>query len=313
MRMKRSLAAVIIAVPCVAPLALADGSLDCDANGDGSYTPFDLIEIHRLCKTEVSVSAAPDAETEDTDGLSCDMNDDGRYGPRDDLVPIHKYCLAGALNDTGIDWCADGDSNDLECPVAGYPDQDAQYGRDVTHDDDSDGHAGFSFTKLDADGNHLPADATAWSCVRDNVTGRIWEVKTDDGGPRDKDWTYSWYNPDDGTNGGYAGKRDGGSCGGGIDCDTNAFVAAVNARGLCGANDWRMPSAEEMLSIVSNDRYDPAIDAAWFLNTRSLGFWSRSPSAYSPTYAWSVYFHDGYVGSVYKGNGLYVRLVRVTH
>ena len=49
--------------------------------------------------------------------------------------------------------------NNLTCPVDGYPWQDAQDGRDKTHDDDSDGHAGFSFTKLDANGNALAASA----------------------------------------------------------------------------------------------------------------------------------------------------------
>jgi hypothetical protein len=50
---------------------------------------------------------------------------------------------AGPLNDTGIVTCGDASSNDLPCPVADYPGQDAEYGRDVTHNDPSDGHAGF--------------------------------------------------------------------------------------------------------------------------------------------------------------------------
>lgn len=82
----------------------------------------------------------------------------------------------GTLNDTGIDWCADADTNRLDCPLAGYPGQDGDNGRDVTDIDANDGRAGFSFTKLDAAGNDLPADATDWTCVRDNVTGALWEV-----------------------------------------------------------------------------------------------------------------------------------------
>ena len=111
------------------------------------------------------------------------------------------------LNDTGLDWWADGDTNFLTSPPAGYPGQDASHGRDATQDNDADGHAGFSFTKLDANGKALAASAATWSCVRDNVTGLIWEAKTDDGGLRDKDWTYTWYNPDPATNGGSAGLR----------------------------------------------------------------------------------------------------------
>jgi len=83
----------------------------------------------------------------------------------------------GKLNDTGITQCADVSTNGLSCPVTNYPNQDAQHGRDVTANDDSDGHAGFSFTKLDTNGNELLANATDWSCVKDNVTGLIWEVK----------------------------------------------------------------------------------------------------------------------------------------
>ncbi|WP_201221658.1 hypothetical protein [Halochromatium roseum] len=35
---------------------------------------------------------------------------------------------AAPLNDTGIDWCADDNSNHLGCPVSGYPGQDGEYG-----------------------------------------------------------------------------------------------------------------------------------------------------------------------------------------
>ncbi|QVL49251.1 MAG: DUF1566 domain-containing protein [Thiocapsa sp.] len=216
---------------------------------------------------------------------------------------------AEPLNDTGIDWCADGTRNFLACPVAGYPWQDAQDGRDAHQHDDSDGHAGFSFTKLDANGNALSASATSWRCVRDNVTGLVWEVKTDDGGLRDKDWRYTWYNPDPGTNGGDAGTQDGGSCSGSA-CDTHAFVQAVNAAGLCGARDWRLPSVDELLSIISNDRINPAIDTGYFPYTVSNGFWSSSPIAGYSDRAWPVNFGYGNVGHYEKSYALYVRLVR---
>ncbi|WP_201245704.1 DUF1566 domain-containing protein [Halochromatium salexigens] len=217
----------------------------------------------------------------------------------DPTPPVAAY----PLNDTGIDWCADGNSNFLDCPVAGYPGQDAEYGRDVTHNNPSDGHAGFSFTKLDADGRDLPADASDWSCVRDNVTGLIWEVKTDDGGLHDKDDRYNWYNTDPSTNGGFEGYADYH----GIICDgydsndpasyynTQAFVERVNQRSLCGARDWRLPSRHELLSIVSNDRTGPAIDTDYFPNTVSSRFWSSSPYAYGSHSAWYVNFNHGYV------------------
>ncbi len=214
------------------------------------------------------------------------------------------------LNDTGIDWCADGTRGRLACPVAGWPGQDAQDGRDATQDNDADGHAGFAFTKLDANGGALAASASAWSCVRDNVTGLIWEVKTDDGGPRDQDWTYSWYNPDPTTNGGSVGTPDGtNTCYDPARCDTAKFAADVNQAGLCGASDWRLPTREELRSIVDYSRY-PAIDMDWFPNTPITKYWCSSPYADGTGYAWFVHFSTGYDERFYKPNDLRVRLVR---
>jgi hypothetical protein len=176
--------------------------------------------------------------------------------------------VAAGLNDTGITTCSDGTQNGLPCPATGHPGQDAQYGRDATQNNASDGRAGFSFTKLNAQGNPLPSSATNWTCVRDNVTGFVWEVKTDDGGLRDKDNAYTWYEPDNGKNGGSAGTQNGGACAG-SDCDTHAYVQAVNDAGLCGHTDWRMPAREDLRSLVDHSvAYPgPTIDQAYFPNT----------------------------------------------
>jgi len=216
----------------------------------------------------------------------------------------------GPLNDTGIDWWADGSTNFLTSEPAGYPGQDASYGRDRTQDNDADGHAGFHYTKLDANGNALPATATTWSCVRDEVSGLVWENKTDDAGLHSLDHSCSWYNPDPATNGGDVGSRNGGYCTGGIDCDTLGFTQAVNQAGLCGANDWRLPSSEELLSIVDRSRTNPASDPNFFPNL--YFFWSSSPLAGSAVNAWIVDFSYGYVGYYYgsKNDDRQVRLVR---
>lgn len=212
------------------------------------------------------------------------------------------------LNDTGIVDCSD-DMGELTCPVATYPGQDAEYGRDVTHNDNSDGHAGFSFTKLDANGEPLLASATSWSCVRDNVTRLIWEVKTDDSGLQNKDYTYTWYNPDSAINGGDAGVQDGGICTVG-DCDTQGYVQAVNAQGLCGAADWRMPNLKELQNIGAKDRVNPSIDIDYFPNTRSSTYWSSSPNADNSSNAWVLAFNFGIGLRNDKDHGNYVRLVR---
>ncbi|NEX18574.1 MAG: hypothetical protein C1943_18745 [Halochromatium sp.] len=226
------------------------------------------------------------------DGLDTDDGYSSAYAP---------------INDTGVTRCADANSNDLDCPVEGYPGQDAQFGRDVTDNDPNDGHAGFSFTKLNASGGPLPAAATDWSCVRDNVTGAIWEVKTDDGGLRDKDWIYSWYDSD--SPDGVFGALNGGDCAGDF-CNTEKYVEDVNAEGLCGFSDWRMPTPKELMGIVQYGITSPTIDADYFPNTIPSVFWSASPFANVPRTAWFVGFDYGSDGVHSKDNAYSVRLVR---
>ena len=140
------------------------------------------------------------------------------------------------------------------------------------------------------------------------MTGLTWEVKTVDHGLRDKDNTYSWYQPDNSNNGGSAGTQNGGSCTGSA-CDTYHYVQAVNAQGLCGTQDWRMPDVNELLSIVDNSLSYPSIDTAYFPNTNTSFVWSSSPNANNSGSAWNV---DFYNGDVYgnKTNYYHVRLVR---
>ena len=230
------------------------------------------------------------------------------------------------LNDTGIDWGGNYDSgNNSDCSSNVSAPQDCDQGRDATDDYDSDGHAGFSFTKLDSSGNIIFDSATEWSCVLDNVTGLIWEVKTDDGGLRDRDDSYNWYNSDPATNGGAVGYADddGDICYGydssnaSTYCNTEAFAARVNAVGLCGANNWRMPTRLELRSIVDHSRISPSMDQGYFPNTHSSSnYWSASPKASDSSSAWAVH---SYNGSVYEGRqytyasrnrNYHVRLVR---
>nr|WP_283778110.1 DUF1566 domain-containing protein [Vibrio cholerae] len=232
---------------------------------------------------------------------------------------ISAFAATQPLNDTGIDWCTNGSQNNLDCPVQGFEGQDGEFGRDALARKGQlqkvgGGAAGFDFTKLDNSGNPLPQSASDWSCVRDNQTGLIWEVKQPaaSAGLRDASHTYTWYNPDNSSNGGDAGTQNGGTCQGSA-CDTQAFVNAVNSQGLCGANDWRLPSVNELLSIVHNGRVEPAIEQSYFPYTPQYGsYWSSSPYAHSYyiSLAWNVDFHNGGVYFDRKDDSNHVRLVR---
>lgn len=234
-----------------------------------------------------------------------------------------SFAMIQVLNDTGITQCASNSTNGFSCPLSGYPGQDAEFGRDKTHNDPSDGHAGFSFTKISSIGQALAIQNVAWSptgsesagsqwsCVKDKVTGLLWEVKTDDNGLHDKDWLYTWYEPDNSKNGGHAGYENGGNCGGTSVCNTAAYLAAVNAAGWCGyTSGWRLPTIDELAGIASLDRLNPAIDTLYFRHTKSAGYWSSSPGAYHSSGVLFVHFTSGGFGQDLKYASHFVRLVR---
>ncbi len=139
------------------------------------------------------------------------------------------------------------------------------------------------FTKLDLHGNALDQSADNWHCVKSNDTDLIWEVKTRDGGLRDATHNYSWFTPGDGDTVPVSGRKDGGLC---LysDCDTNAYIEAINKKQLCGLSDWRLPAIEELRSIVLDSAYIPKIDPRYFPNTRSYYYWSDTiyASYYDP-------------------------------
>ena len=77
-----------------------------------------------------------------------------------------------------------------------------------------------------------------------------------------------------------------------------------------GYTDWRLPNVRELESIMDWDRYNPAIDTAYFPDCRYTPYWSSSTYAYYTDSAWYVNFAYGYVGNYNKTLNYYVRCVR---
>lgn len=88
-----------------------------------------------------------------------------------------------------------------------------------------------------------------------------------------------------------------------------------NAASLCDADGrggryWRLPSINELSSIVSRDRATPSVDQAGFPGNHSLIFWtSTTYIASGGPDAWTVEFAHGSHGVANKSSGQYVRCV----
>ena len=147
-----------------------------------------------------------------------------------------------------------------------------------------------SYTKLNANGIALDDSATEWTMVQDNVTGLMWEVKTDDGGIHDKDDTYN-----------------------GQEAQDN-FIAQLNNENFGGHSDWRLPTVLELSMLLNTGKNwssGPTINTEFFQNTIPHYYLAFTPSAVDPeVLSWIVYFGGGSVYVGYKHNDYYVRAVR---
>lgn len=83
-----------------------------------------------------------------------------------------------------------------------------------------------------------------------------------------------------------------------------------------GKDDWRLPSIQELITIVDYSTSGSAINPKYFPATPALGYWSASsfiaPS--NPPYAWGINFLSGYIAyddrTIYRTDGYLARCVR---
>lgn len=169
------------------------------------------------------------------------------------------------------------------------------------------------YVALDAAGRVLEGPGPGLhACVRDLRSGLEWEVKQASG-LHARGATFSWYDKDQEGNRGDPGMAAGGQCP--LDsCDTAHFVAAVNAAGLCGQHDWRMPSREEAttLGTLSTRQRGQAIDDRYFPEEVLGEYWTATTFRLHPTSAWLFDTRLGLDRVDLKASPKAARLVRGT-
>ena len=127
--------------------------------------------------------------------------------------------------------------------------------------------------------------------VTDNLSGLVWEKKTNDASVHDEGNFYTWStgtNNEDGT------------------AFTTFLTAGLNTPGFAGANGW-LPTLVELQTSLRDFTCtgagggatctcgsSPCIDAT-FGPTQSFSYWSATSYVPNPSFAWVVGFGDGSV------------------
>ncbi|MGE4072702.1 MAG: DUF1566 domain-containing protein [Lysobacterales bacterium] len=74
---------------------------------------------------------------------------------------------------------------------------------------------------------------------------------------------------------------------------------------------WRIPTVDELATLVDRTRYEPAIDVEAFPDTANDWYWTQTPCAWAEKSAvWVVGFSYGHVVVNGRNRGCCVRAVR---
>jgi len=163
------------------------------------------------------------------------------------------------------------------------------------------------FVKLSSEGNVLDYENSNWSCVLDQKTSLVWEVKGETEGLQYSMNTYTWFDGDTGRKNNMYSKN----CYWGENCNTQSFVDYINEAQLCSYSNWRLPTREELKTIINYYTDDDIlIDLDFFPNTQMSTYWTSMTAKNNPSLAYEIPFFYG--GSIVREKSLdtYIRLVR---
>jgi hypothetical protein len=144
--------------------------------------------------------------------------------------------------------------------------------------------AGVSVGRADAPAGRYVVDS---GTVRDTKTGLTWQRNVEQGK--------------------YPAAS---TCTSGMVCDAMTYCANLTVNGVTG---WRLPTVQELLTIVDETRHSPAIDTTAFPASTPIDDLFDSQSVYSPSFPgawWGVSFDYGVSLARYTMTPGYVRCVQ---
>lgn len=282
----------------------------------------------------VTTFVAPDVDADAVLSFEVTVTDSKSRSDSDTVnIEISPKPL-GLINDTGMSDCYNN-SQKINCASEDFPSQDADIGRDSVAnqlDKVGQGDLAFDFTKLNEFADELPDDANSFSCVRDNVTGLIWEIKESSSAlppfTTDRAATnhYTWHL--DGSNGEQTGSVQGAAnstCPSASDCGLQTYINEVNSTDFCGGTNWRVPTYTELLGLLDYAKQGETslLNRDFFPNQPSATQLSNSGDAFMPywtsqTAADGTSLSQAYIIDMSSANDLaypksntaFVRLVR---
>jgi hypothetical protein len=207
----------------------------------------------------------------------------GVHGSRTTTQPDAGVSSAGKLPHSGID--------DKQCYAADSHSFHACNEVANALNAHQDGHRStvntMSYSKIGFKGETLDDSASSWCAVQDRVTGLFWQNHLSPPSPL--------------TNFGDNSAR-----------DASKYAADIGK--LCSLSHWRLPTVEELLTIVDYGKAapGPTLNTLWFMHASGSLYVSSSPYVDSRDEVWFVNFSSGLVASNQRGNYGHVRLVRAS-
>ncbi|WP_199608856.1 Lcl C-terminal domain-containing protein [Flocculibacter collagenilyticus] len=283
------------------------------------------IESTTECVTHFEAPNVDDSEKLTFELLVSD--NDNRQATDSITITVRKLAL-GLINDSGVVTCYNGQTT-IDCNEELGKKQDGAVGRDVYADKLDKVGAGtraFDFIKLDENGKEVVETSSEYACVRDNVTGLIWEVKDPPTGTppstklRAGNNTYTWQYGGD--NGGVDGAQSDPqtTCPSTVNCGIENYLAEVNTTNYCGGANWRLATLDELRGLMDYSRLGQPhlLDGNFFRNMPQAGslghlyYWSDQTNVDGGANitAWVIDMATGHDTAINKSDKAYIRLVR---